>query len=114
MSQFNIRNLPALTDKQIDELCAQLGMTKTQLVIMAIDRLYQQEIKMTIETFQQHMILMDEYQAELNTRHTEEKANGCTCGHIRATATNAGHEGKVSFDWEQDTDPYCPIHGYEN
>lgn len=44
MSQFNIRNLPALTDKQIDELCAQLGMTKTQLVIMAIDRLYQQEI----------------------------------------------------------------------
>lgn len=44
MTQFNIRNLPVLTDKQIDELCAKLGMTKTQLVIMAIDRLYQQEV----------------------------------------------------------------------
>ena len=45
MSQFNIRNLPELTDKQIEELCAKTGMTKTQLVIMAIDRLYQQEKK---------------------------------------------------------------------
>lgn len=43
--QFNIRNLPELTAVQIDELCAKLGMTKTQLVIMAIDRLYQQEVK---------------------------------------------------------------------
>lgn len=43
--QFNIRNLPEHTARQIDELCAQLGMTKTQLVITAIDRLYQQEVK---------------------------------------------------------------------
>lgn len=43
--QFNIRNLPELTAVQIDELCAKLGMTKTQLVIIAIDRLYQQETK---------------------------------------------------------------------
>ena len=41
--QFNIRNLPELTAKQLDELTAKLDMTKTQLVIMAIDRLYQQE-----------------------------------------------------------------------
>ncbi len=43
--QFNIRNLPELTAKQLDELIDKLGMTKTQLVIMAIDRLYQQEVK---------------------------------------------------------------------
>lgn len=68
---------------------------------------------MTIEVFQQHMDLMAEYQAELDTRHTEERASGCTCGHIRATATNAGLEGAVSFDWEQDRDPCCPLHGFE-
>ncbi|MCB1902302.1 MAG: hypothetical protein KDH16_23645 [Rhodocyclaceae bacterium] len=43
MTQFNIRNLPKITAKQIEELCKKLGMTKTQLVIMAIDRLYQKE-----------------------------------------------------------------------
>lgn len=43
--QFNIRNLPELTAVQIDELCAKLGMTKTQLVIMAIDRLHQRELR---------------------------------------------------------------------
>lgn len=45
MPQFNIRNLPKLTDRQIDELAEKLGMTKTQLVIMAVDRLYQQEVE---------------------------------------------------------------------
>jgi hypothetical protein len=43
--QFNIRQLPEITAQQIDELCAKMGITKTQLVIMAIDRLHQQEIK---------------------------------------------------------------------
>jgi hypothetical protein len=43
--QFNIRNLPEHTAQQIDELCAKMGMTKTQLVLLAIERLYQQETK---------------------------------------------------------------------
>lgn len=43
MAQFNIRDLPAKTAKQIEALTQQLGYTKTQLVIVAIDRLYQQE-----------------------------------------------------------------------
>lgn len=47
MPQFNIRNLPLLTDRQMAELAEKLGMTKTQLVIMAVDRLYQQEVAQT-------------------------------------------------------------------
>ena len=43
MAQFNIRDLPELTARQITQLMAQTGMTKTQLVITAIDRMYQQE-----------------------------------------------------------------------
>ncbi len=43
--QFNIRNLPEHTARQIDELCAKMGMTKTQLVLLAIERLYQQEVQ---------------------------------------------------------------------
>lgn len=43
--QFNIRNLPEITAQQINELTAKLGITKTQLVIMAIDRIYQEETK---------------------------------------------------------------------
>lgn len=43
--QFNIRNLPERTARQIDELCAKTGMTKTQLVLLAIERLYQEETK---------------------------------------------------------------------
>ena len=42
--QFNIRNLPEHTARQIDELCARMGVTKTQLVLLAIERLHQKEI----------------------------------------------------------------------
>ena len=41
--QLNIRKLPQITAQQIDELTAKLGTTKTQLVIMAIDRMYQEQ-----------------------------------------------------------------------
>ena len=37
-SQFNAR-LPALTHTQIDELSEAYGLTKTQTVILAVDRL---------------------------------------------------------------------------
>lgn len=50
MTQFNIRNLPVLTDRQIATLTDKLGCTKTQLVIVAIDRLYQQEMVANAET----------------------------------------------------------------
>jgi hypothetical protein len=37
-SQFNVR-LPLLTHNQIDGLSADYGLTKTQVVIVAVDRL---------------------------------------------------------------------------
>jgi hypothetical protein len=43
MPQFNVRDLPDKTDRQIRELAGQTGFTKTQIVILAIDRMYQQE-----------------------------------------------------------------------
>ena len=43
MAQFNIRDLPDGTAQQIDQLASRLGYTKTQLVIIAIDRMFQQE-----------------------------------------------------------------------
>jgi hypothetical protein len=43
MAQFNIRDLPVGTERQIERLVADLGYTKTQLVIIAIDRLYRQQ-----------------------------------------------------------------------
>jgi hypothetical protein len=49
MAQFNIRDLPDGTAWQIDQLTARLGYTKTQLVIIAIDRMFQQEAPMSEE-----------------------------------------------------------------
>lgn len=49
-SQINIR-ASALLQKQLDSLTAQLGTSITETVSIAIDRMYQQEIKtMTTET----------------------------------------------------------------
>jgi len=50
MAQFNIRDLPERTATQIENLTARLGYTKTQLVIIAIDRMFQQEAPMSEET----------------------------------------------------------------
>lgn len=49
MAQFNIRDLPDGTAQQIEQLTTRLGYTKTQLVIIAIDRMFQQEVPMTDE-----------------------------------------------------------------
>lgn len=43
MAQFNIRDLPLATEFQIEQLTNKLGYTKTQLVIVAIDRMYRQQ-----------------------------------------------------------------------
>lgn len=40
--QLNVR-LPSHTHKQLDRLVAKLGMTKTQVLILAIDRLDSEE-----------------------------------------------------------------------
>ncbi len=47
--QENIR-LPELTQQQLTQLVEELGMTKTQVVIIAIDRLYQQELSKQLTT----------------------------------------------------------------
>jgi hypothetical protein len=49
MAQFNIRDLPDGTALQINQLTTRLGYTKTQLVIIAIDRMFQQEDPMSEE-----------------------------------------------------------------
>jgi hypothetical protein len=43
MAQFNIRNLPDMTAQQIEWLAAHAGLTKTQIVIAAVDRFYRSE-----------------------------------------------------------------------
>lgn len=42
--QKNIR-LPALTQQQIEELCAKTGMTITHIIIAAVDRMHAEEIR---------------------------------------------------------------------
>ncbi|NLE43714.1 MAG: hypothetical protein GX620_03235 [Chloroflexi bacterium] len=36
--QLNVR-IPTITQDQVEDLCTRLGLTRTQLVIMAIDRM---------------------------------------------------------------------------
>lgn len=43
MAQFNIRNLPDMTGQQINDLQGWLGTTKTQAVLLAVERLWYEE-----------------------------------------------------------------------
>jgi hypothetical protein len=42
--QFNVR-LPAISQEQVKELEAKTGLTQTQLIIMALDRLHNNECR---------------------------------------------------------------------
>ncbi len=63
------------------------------------------------ELHEEHNKLYDEYRQEISERESYERENGCTCGGLNATMTNAGTTG-MSMDWERvNWDQYCPLHG---
>jgi hypothetical protein len=69
-TQYNVR-LPEGTAKQIQKLIESTGMTQTQLMIVAIDRMYQQEelnkmaLQKAIETSENNAVI-----AEYNGMYT--------------------------------------------
>lgn len=49
--QMNVR-VDAMTRRHIDELCAQLGLSKPELLMLAVDRLWMQEFEIVRVTAQ--------------------------------------------------------------